>query len=375
MSLRGAPRLGSSGNSSLAIISDTASAIDAWVGWIGGEQRLAEKTVKAYFRDLASFFAFLEGHLGAHPNLIGLKTLTPADIRAFLAMRTSRGYKRSSNARAMATIRGFFRFLHNRGLLQATAICAVRTPPISRTLPRPLSESDAIQAIRSIADLSDEPWVRKRDVALLMLLYGSGLRIGEALSLNRRVEPLGQTLLIAGKGGRERLVPILPIVRQAIETYLVACPYQSKSGEPLFLGARGGRLNAAVVQKQVRRLRTLLRLSETATPHALRHSFATHLLAAGGDLRSIQELLGHASLTTTQRYTEVNADLIVAVHQAAHPRARRRGAAGVAQATSGSDFTGALEEDRCGLASPRGRDPGDVPRSLSLLLPPAIRLR
>jgi integrase/recombinase XerC len=305
------------------IAADAAAAVGAWVSWIRDERRLAAHTVEAYRHDLAAFLAFIARHIGGPPDLDALQSLSPADFRAYLAMRSGRGYEPASNARAMATIRGFFRFLDRRGLAHGAAVHAVRTPRLKRALPKPLSEGDAIQAVRTVSDLSDEPWIGKRDAALLLLLYGCGLRIGEALSLNRDDALAGETLRIAGKGGKQRIVPVLPAVRDALAGYLAACPYDMGSGGALFLGARGGRLDPAVAQKQVRRLRALLRLPETATPHALRHSFATHLLAGGGDLRSIQELLGHASLTTTQRYTEIDAGRLVAVHRAAHPRARR----------------------------------------------------
>jgi integrase/recombinase XerC len=316
-----------------AIADDIASAIDAWVGWLNGERRLASNTVAAYRRDLLAFFGFLAGHLGGTIDLIGLTALTPVDFRAFLAMRSDFGYERSSNARSMATIRGFFRFLERCGLAKGAGVVAIRSPRLKRSLPKPLSEDDAVQAMRSVADLSDEAWVGKRDVALLLLLYGCGLRIGEALALNRSPEPLGDVLAIVGKGGKQRIVPVLPMVRRALAAYLAACPHDTRLGGPVFVGARGGRLDPAVAQKQVRRLRALLRLPETTTPHAFRHSFATHLLAGGGDLRSIQDLLGHASLTTTQRYTAVNEGHIVTAHRAAHPRIRvnatgRRAAAG-----------------------------------------------
>ncbi len=201
----------------------------------------------------------------------------------------------------------------------------MRTPKVPRALPRPLDVGDALAAVDAAGQLSDEPWLAKRDQALLLLLYGCGLRIGEALALNRRDAPAGDVLVVTGKGRKQRLVPVLPVVREAIAAYLAACPHALPADAPLFLGARGGRLDPAVAQRQVRRLRSALGLPETATPHALRHSFATHLLADGGDLRTIQELLGHASLSTTQRYTAVDVSRLAAVHRRAHPRAQSRG--------------------------------------------------
>jgi integrase/recombinase XerC len=307
----------------LPVAAEVGTAIDAWLAWLGGERRLAANTLQAYRGDLVAFLEFLSSHLGGPPDLTALTELAPADIRAYLARRSADEYERTSTARAMATIRSFFRFLDRHGLAHVPAVHTVRTPRIRRSVPKPLTEPDALNALNTVADLSDEPWVARRDVALLTLLYGCGLRIGEALALNRHQAPTSDTLLVTGKGGKQRIVPVLAIVREAIGAYLAACPYDCDARGPLFLGSRGGRLDPAVAQKQVRRLRALLGLPETATPHALRHSFATHLLAGGGDLRAIQELLGHASLSTTQRYTEVDSAGLIAVHRAAHPRARR----------------------------------------------------
>ncbi len=308
----------------LPVGADVAAAVQGWYDWLHDERRLAANTLAAYRRDLAAFLTFLAGHVGGPADLQALAELAPADIRAYLALRSRQRYERTSTARAMATIRGFFRFLDRRRLAHVPAVHAIRTPRTLRSLPKPLTERDALDAVATVADLSDEPWVARRDVALLMLLYGCGLRIGEALMLDRRQAPTGETLIVSGKGGKQRVVPVLPAVREAIAAYLAACPHDPGAGGPLFLGARGARLDPAVAQKQVRRLRALLGLPETATPHALRHSFATHLLAGGGDLRTIQELLGHASLSTTQRYTEVDSARLLAVHRAAHPRARRQ---------------------------------------------------
>jgi integrase/recombinase XerC len=307
----------------LPVAAEVRAAVEAWTGWLDGERRLAANTLDAYRGDLVAFLGFLSGHLGGPPDLRALAELAPADIRAYLAWRSREGYERTSTARAMATIRSFFRFLDRRGLAHVPAVHAVRTPRILRSVPKPLTERDALDAVATVADLSDEPWIARRDIALLMLLYGCGLRIGEALALARHQAPTGDTLLVTGKGGKQRVVPVLAIVREAVAAYLAACPHDFGDRGPLFFGARGGRLDPAVAQKQMRRLRALLGLPETATPHALRHSFATHLLAGGGDLRTIQELLGHASLSTTQRYTEVDSARLVAVHRAAHPRARR----------------------------------------------------
>ncbi len=301
-----------------------ASAIEDWRGWLAHERRASRHTLDAYGRDVAAFLRFLAGHLGFPPGLRDLDGLTPADFRSYLASRAGQGLGRTSVARARSTLRGFFRFLDRAGLVHNAAIGGIRTPRVPQSIPKALTEVDARMAVEAVGDLSDEPWVARRDTALLLLLYGCGLRIGEALALNRSQAPAGETMVVTGKGGKQRMVPVLPVVARAMDDYLAACPYPLGDDGPLFVGVRGKRLNAGVVQRQVRRLRALLGLPETATPHALRHSFATHLLSGGGDLRTIQELLGHASLSTTQRYTAVDAGHLTAVYRKAHPRARRR---------------------------------------------------
>ena len=301
---------------------DLRAAIMEWQSWLANERRASLHTVEAYGHDLAGFTSFLSGHLGELPTLAALAALRPADFRAWLARRTTDGMARSSSARALSVLRSFFRFCQRRGLADSTAVRALRTPKLQHSLPKALGVRDAAEVIDKAAALSEVPWIAARDVALLTLLYGCGLRIGEALGLKRHEAPQGETLRVLGKGRKERLVPVLPIVREAIATYLSACPYDPGPSGALFLGARGGALDPAIVQKQMRKLRVWIGLPESATPHALRHSFATHLLAAGGDLRTIQELLGHASLSTTQRYTEVETETLVAVYEKAHPRAR-----------------------------------------------------
>lgn len=300
-----------------------STAVDDWRTWLSNERRVSTNTVLAYVRDITAFLAFICKHLGASPSLHDLETLTTADFRAYLAERSSRRLARTSTARAMATLRSFFRFLDKRDLAHNAAIFAIRTPKIPKAVPKPLSENETSNAIDCAMDLCDEEWIGLRDTALFVFLYGCGLRIGEALALNRQDAPRGDAMMVWGKGDKQRIVPVLPAVAEAITAYLDACPYHLGDGDPLFVGARGKRLNPGVVQRQMRRVRTLLSLPETATPHALRHSFATHLLAEGGDLRTIQELLGHASLSTTQRYTEVDVARLSAVHRDAHPRARR----------------------------------------------------
>jgi integrase/recombinase XerC len=307
-----------------AIGEDLARAVTAWQNWLADERRVSRHTLAAYRSDLAAFLAFLTGHVGGPVDLAALAGLQPADARAYLAWLAAGGHARVSIARAMASVRSFCRFLDRRRLAHVPAIFAVRTPRLPKAVPKALAAADALDVVARAPVLETEPWLAARDVALFSLLYGCGLRIGEALSLPRRVLPVGEVLRIVGKGSKERLVPVLPAVSAAIAAYARLCPVAGADAQaPLFIGARGGPLNPGVVQRQMRRLRSLLGLPETATPHALRHSFATHLLAGGGDLRTIQDLLGHASLSTTQRYTAVDTGRLIDVHRAAHPRARR----------------------------------------------------
>ncbi|MBV9862156.1 MAG: tyrosine recombinase XerC [Alphaproteobacteria bacterium] len=297
------------------------AAIGLWEAWLTGERRASPHTVAAYGRDLAGFLDFLSEHLGEVPSLAALDRLRPADFRAYLARRAGEGIGRSSTGRGLSVLRGFVRFLDRRGLAKATALAALRAPKLPTGVPKPLTVADAGEAIGAAATVTASEWQGKRDVALLTLLYGCGLRLSEALGLRRGEAPLGDMLAIIGKGNKQRLVPVLAAVRSAIADYLAACPYALAKDDPLFVGARGGPLHPRLVQRQMTMLRGALGLPETVTPHALRHSFATHLLGGGGDLRAIQELLGHASLSTTQRYTSVETERLLAVYNAAHPRA------------------------------------------------------
>jgi len=308
-----------------AAAADLTAEISEWQSWLENERRASRHTALGYGRDLAGFLDFLREHLGALPSLAALEALGPADFRAYLAARTQDGIERSSSARALSTLRGFFRFLDRRGLAKNAALAAVRTPKLPKSVPKPLSPEDAGLALERIAELAEAPWIGQRDVAILTLLYGCGLRLSEALGLTRAEAPIKPGMLsITGKGRKMRLVPVLPAVSEAVAEYLTLCPHRLAAKGPLFVGVRGGPLNPRLVQRQMQRLRALLDLPETATPHALRHSFATHLLAGGGDLRGIQELLGHASLSTTQRYTAVDADRLLAVYDCAHPRAKAK---------------------------------------------------
>ncbi len=308
-----------------AAAGDLSAAISDWQSWLEHERRASRHTLLGYGRDLAGFLDFLREHLGALPSLASLEALGPADFRAYHPARAQDGIERSSSARALSTLRGFFRFLDRRGLAKNAALAAVRTPKLPKSVPKPLSAEDAGLALTRIVELAEAPWIGKRDLAILTLLYGCGLRLSEALGLTRAEAPMKPGMLsITGKGRKTRLVPVLPAVREAIAGYLALCPHPLPAQGPLFVGVRGGPLNPRLVQRQMQRPRTLLGLAETATPHALRHSFATHLLAGGGDLRSIQELLGHASLSTTQRYTAVDAERLLSVYERAHPRAKAK---------------------------------------------------
>ncbi len=301
-------------------------AVEEWLKRLGGERRCSQNTIESYRHDIASFLTFLSEHLGFEPGLRDLQNLKATDFRSYLAQRANQQMARTSTARAMSALRGMFRQLERNGLIHNPAINSVKTPRVGKSIPKALSKDEALETMDTIRELSDENWIAKRDTALMLLLYGCGLRIGEALGLNRAQAPQAggaDVMTITGKGNKQRLVPVLPVVAEAIEQYIAACPYPQEADTPLFLGARGGRLNPGVVQRQMRHLRGLLGLPETATPHALRHSFATHLLAGGGDLRTIQELLGHASLSSTQRYTDVDSAHMQKVYRDAHPRARR----------------------------------------------------
>jgi len=302
---------------------DLAAAIAQWQDWLAAERRVSPHTLAGYGLDLAQFLDFLGQHRGEVPSLAELAALTAADFRAYLAQRAAEELKRSSTARALSMLRGFFRFLDRRGLVRNAALAAVRTPKQPKSVPKALSVVDAGSVLDTVPSLARLPWIGARDVALFTLLYGCGLRLSEALGLTRAEAPLRPgTLVVTGKGNKQRHVPVLPVVAAAVAAYVAACPYRLAPEDTLFVGARGGPLHPRLVQGRLQELRSYLGLPESATPHALRHSFATHLLAGGGDLRAIQELLGHASLSTTQRYTAVDATSLAAVYDKAHPRAK-----------------------------------------------------
>jgi integrase/recombinase XerC len=306
-----------------ALAADPAAAALArdWARHLASERRLAGNTLSAYLRDLRDFLAFIQGHRGGPVSRPVLAGLGVPDFRAWLASRRKAGQSARSTARALSAVRGFYRFAGRVGAFENAAVQAVATPKLPHSVPRPLSVGGALAVVEQVGTLSEEPWVAERDTAVIALLYGCGLRISEALNLARREAPEGRSMVIRGKGGKQRLVPVLPAVREAVAAYLRACPYPLLPDGPLFVGVRGKRLDPGIIQQRVRMLRGALGLPDSATPHALRHSFATHLLASGGDLRAIQELLGHASLSTTQHYTEVDTARLLAVYDAAHPRA------------------------------------------------------
>jgi integrase/recombinase XerC len=303
---------------------DLHEACREWLACLAKERRLAPKTIEAYGRDLRQFQSFLTGHLGEPPGIAAILALKPLDIRSFLAARRMEQVGSRSLMRQLAALRSFARHLEREGHGTASAFAAVRTPKVDRTLPRPLSAAAAIAATEPETRAGRDAWVLARDAAVLSLLYGSGLRISEALGLRRRDAPLddADAVTVIGKGGKIRAVPVIAPIRAAVGVYLRLCPYALTPEGPLFVGARGGPLAARIIQLAVAELRGALGLPDSATPHALRHSFATHLLARGGDLRGIQELLGHASLSTTQLYTKVDAARLIEAFDAAHPRAR-----------------------------------------------------
>ncbi len=305
---------------------DLLAELRRWLAFLGDQKRMSPHTVEAYRRDVTQFLIFLTEHLGEPPSLSSLAALAPQDVRAFMAQRRGKGAGARTLMRQLAGARSFARFLERGGKGKVGALNAVRSPKVARTLPKPLN----VPAAKRIADIDlrageeREPWIFARDAAVMGLLYGSGLRISEALGLKRADIPApgqGDTLIIHGKGNKTRMVPVLPQVLALVADYVAQCPYPLPDDGPLFVGAKGGPLSPRIIQLTMERLRGALGLPETATPHALRHSFATHLLSRGGDLRAIQELLGHASLSTTQIYTAVDTERLLDAYKAAHPRA------------------------------------------------------
>ncbi len=296
-------------------------ALEGWLTHIAALDGASANTVAAYSGDLRGFLVFVTQHHGESLGTGALGRLTVSDMRAWMAHERGRGVSARSLARSLSAVKSFTRWLAEREGFDPTAILSARSPRYQRRLPRPLSEDAAREVLGTVGAQAREPWIAARDAAVLTLLWGCGLRISEALALDGADHPLPETLRVAGKGGRERLVPVLPAARDAVAQYAALCPYPVEAQAPLFRGTRGGRLSPRTIQHVMAAVRAQLGLPATATPHALRHSFATHLLDAGGDLRAIQELLGHASLSTTQSYTAVDAARLVEVYRMAHPRA------------------------------------------------------
>lgn len=310
---------------------DAQHQIRDWYAHLMSERRMSEATLINYHRDITRFFEFLVDHLGGAASIDDLAKLELRDFRAFISHRRRDGLQSRSIARAQSSVRSFFRYLDRAKIISNAAVTALRSPKLPHALPKPLTEREAKTLLNAASGTGDaessaeepkkEPaWIALRDAAVLTLLYGCGLRVSEALSLNRKAAPLGETLRIIGKGNKERIVPVLPAAREAVEKYLALCPHGLQPDDPLFVGLRGKRLDQRHVREVMIRLRLRLDLPEKASPHALRHSFATHLLAGGGDLRAIQELLGHASLSTTQMYTEVNTARLLEIYDMAQQK-------------------------------------------------------
>ena len=300
---------------------DLEQAVAGWLAHLRYERAAADKTVEAYARDVRQFLDFLASHLGHTPCLADLDRIEAKTVRSFLAARRRSGAVSRSLARTLSALRQLFRWLVAQELADNRAVLQIASPKVPHSVPKPLTVEKAADVVDA-GPAADLDWTLARDTAVLLLLYGAGLRIAEALGIRAKEAPTDtrEVLRIKGKGGKERVVPVLPLVRTAVERYVALCPYPLAPDEALFRGAKGGPLSPRIIQLAMERLRSALGLPATATPHALRHSFATHLLSAGADLRQIQELLGHASLSTTQAYTEVDRERLLAVYDAAHPR-------------------------------------------------------
>lgn len=308
--------------SGLPIHATLRTNVKTWLDSLSHQKRYSKHTLTAYLIDIRHFFTFVNAHVGDEITVPVLAELVLRDFRSWLAARHAESFTATSTARALSVVRGFYRYLEKEGIVENAAIFHVRTPKLPKSLPKSLNETQAMESLGTVGFLHKEQWVQLRDAALLTLIYGCGLRISEALSLRVKDIKNGATsLILTGKGNKQRMVPVLPQIHTAIEDYKKHCPFTLTADEALFRGARGKPLNAAIFQKEIRHLRGALGLPESATPHAFRHSFATHLLAGGGDLRTIQELLGHADLSTTQRYTKVDSERLLSAYAKAHPRA------------------------------------------------------
>ncbi len=310
-----------SADADLGISPALREALSRWLDQLRAVHGAAAHTLTAYNRDVAGFLVFLGQHLGGPVGVGAVTGLTTTDLRAWMAAERGRGLAAQSLARSLSAVKNFTGWLAERDGADATTILSARGPKFRRKLPRPLSVDAAAQMLHTVGEQGQDPWIAARDVAVVTVLYGCGLRISEGLGLTGAVRVLPEVLRITGKGGKMRLVPVIPAARSAVARYADLCPFELAPDAPLFRGTRGGPLNPRLVQKVMEQARLQLGLPATATPHALRHSFATHLLSAGGDLRAIQELLGHASLSTTQGYTAVDTARLMEVYLSAHPRA------------------------------------------------------
>ena len=298
-----------------------SDALGAWLDHQRSLKGAADNTISAYQTDVMGFLGFMTQHHGAPQGLAPIAKISVTDMRSWMAHERARGVGARSLARSLSAVKSFYRWLAEREGFEPTAVLSTRSPKFQKKLPRPLAKDAARAMIDTVELQAREPWIAQRDMAVVTLLYGCGLRISEALGLTGKDAPLPATLRILGKGGKERIVPVIPAARAAVNAYLQACPFEPQPDQPIFRGARGGPLYAKAIQNVMAQARMQLGLPATATPHAMRHSFATHLLNAGGDLRAIQELLGHASLSTTQAYTAVDTARLMEIYDAAHPRA------------------------------------------------------
>jgi integrase/recombinase XerC len=305
----------------LAVSPALRAAMAEWLSHLRGLDGAADNTLKAYAADVSDWLSFLARHRGGTEGRRAAATASQSEMRAWMADVRGRGVSARSLARSLSAVKGFTAWLADRESVDATAALSARAPKYRRKLPRPLSEDAARDMMDTVGDDARSPWIAARDTAVITMLYGCGLRISEALGLTGADHPLPEVLRITGKGGKMRLVPVIPAAAEAVARYATLCPFDLTRDAPLFRGARGGALNPRLIAAAMERARNRLGLPATATPHALRHSFATHLLTAGGDLRAIQELLGHASLSTTQAYTAVDTARLMAVYAASHPRA------------------------------------------------------
>ena len=318
-----APSLGINDDIAIDTAPDLCEAVGKWQLWLKVEKNVSKHTLRAYTSDLGQFLNFLRDHYDGEIGLNTLSSTSLADFRSWLSRKSMDGLAASSRARSLSGVKNFLHWLDKQGIMHNAAVALVRTPKLPHKLPRPMEKVQAFRLLfDDVTEGDQSDWVLLRNRALFTLLYACGLRINEALSLDIADLPRNGFLRVMGKGGKERQVPILPLVTDTLGAYRAVCPYAETPDRPLFMGERGGRLHQGIAQKSMRDLRGQLNLPETATPHALRHSFATHLLENGANLREIQELLGHASLSTTQRYTEVNAEELIRIYKSAHPKSK-----------------------------------------------------